>query len=248
MLLIVFFSSISHIYNSPAGGKTTVEIAGSRGVTTLSYDGNYTSEWGDGKEHPDNYRSARVLFSWAPLLSNREFRSATNSGGGEPSSSECISSPNRGSFSIESGPTAGHSRFPNQCTPRMKLWLQEVHLRSHTLYASRIIIFQFTIRLLIIVWIDRSHTAKSRRIHSRSTVSTGRSNRIYASLISFAIQHSVQKTDWVYGTRWYAPVSRKRLYLRCKFFLFNPCYAVGWLSLSPQWGWVSLRVCAELLE
>ncbi|TFK24631.1 hypothetical protein FA15DRAFT_408880 [Coprinopsis marcescibilis] len=38
----------------PAGGSFTVEIAGNRGQTTLSFNGQFTSEWPDGQQHPDD--------------------------------------------------------------------------------------------------------------------------------------------------------------------------------------------------
>ena len=40
---------------SPAGGSFTVEIAGNKAQTTFSYGGIYTSNFGDGLQHPDNY-------------------------------------------------------------------------------------------------------------------------------------------------------------------------------------------------
>jgi hypothetical protein len=43
------------ILELPAGGKFTVELAHNRAQTTLSYDGKYTSEWPDGKQHPENW-------------------------------------------------------------------------------------------------------------------------------------------------------------------------------------------------
>lgn len=39
----------------PAGGSFTVELAHNRGQTTLSYNGQYTSEWPDGKQHPEDW-------------------------------------------------------------------------------------------------------------------------------------------------------------------------------------------------
>ncbi|KAL4066486.1 hypothetical protein V8B97DRAFT_1027757 [Scleroderma yunnanense] len=36
----------------PAGGSFTVEIAGNRGVTSLSFNGQYATEWTDGQPHP----------------------------------------------------------------------------------------------------------------------------------------------------------------------------------------------------
>jgi hypothetical protein len=43
------------ILQLPAGGKFTVELAHNRAQTSLSYDGKYTSEWPDGKEHPEDW-------------------------------------------------------------------------------------------------------------------------------------------------------------------------------------------------
>ncbi|KZW00469.1 hypothetical protein EXIGLDRAFT_795961 [Exidia glandulosa HHB12029] len=39
--------------NLPAGGSFTVEMAGNRGQTTLSFGGQFTSEWPDGNQHPE---------------------------------------------------------------------------------------------------------------------------------------------------------------------------------------------------
>ncbi|THU92255.1 hypothetical protein K435DRAFT_672441 [Dendrothele bispora CBS 962.96] len=39
----------------PAGGSFTVEIASNRAKTTLSYNGQYTSDWPDGGNYPDDY-------------------------------------------------------------------------------------------------------------------------------------------------------------------------------------------------
>ncbi|KAG1739391.1 uncharacterized protein EDB91DRAFT_1134902 [Suillus paluster] len=59
----------------PAGGSFTVEIAANRGVTSLSYNGQYATEWGDGGNHPEDY-------------------SITNLDGAPLSDSDCISNPN----------------------------------------------------------------------------------------------------------------------------------------------------------
>ncbi|KAG2068216.1 hypothetical protein BDR04DRAFT_1025185 [Suillus decipiens] len=59
----------------PAGSSFTVEIAANRGVTSLSFNGQYATEWGDGKNHPDDY-------------------SITNLAGAPLSDSDCIGSPN----------------------------------------------------------------------------------------------------------------------------------------------------------
>jgi len=40
----------------PAGGSFTVELAHNRAQTTLSYDGQFTSQWPDGNEHPEDWR------------------------------------------------------------------------------------------------------------------------------------------------------------------------------------------------
>ena len=39
----------------PAGGSFTVELAHNRGRTTLSFNGEFTSEWPDGQQHPENW-------------------------------------------------------------------------------------------------------------------------------------------------------------------------------------------------
>lgn len=43
------------ILELPAGGEFTVELAHNRAMTTLSYDGKFTSAWPDGKDHDDNW-------------------------------------------------------------------------------------------------------------------------------------------------------------------------------------------------
>ncbi|KAI0376862.1 hypothetical protein F5Y04DRAFT_292325 [Hypomontagnella monticulosa] len=39
----------------PAGGSFTVELAHNRGQTTLSFGGQFTSEWPDGASHPEDW-------------------------------------------------------------------------------------------------------------------------------------------------------------------------------------------------
>ncbi|CAI6334187.1 unnamed protein product [Periconia digitata] len=39
----------------PANGNFTVELAGNRGVTTLSYDGKHATDWPDGEQHPEHW-------------------------------------------------------------------------------------------------------------------------------------------------------------------------------------------------
>ena len=39
----------------PANGDFTVELAHNRAATTLSYDGEFVSDWPDGKEHPEDW-------------------------------------------------------------------------------------------------------------------------------------------------------------------------------------------------
>lgn len=43
------------ILNLPAGGTFTVELAHNRAQTTLSYGGQYASEWPDGNTHPEDW-------------------------------------------------------------------------------------------------------------------------------------------------------------------------------------------------
>jgi hypothetical protein len=43
------------VLSLPAGGSVTVEMAHNRAQTTLSYGGQYVSDWPDGKSHPDNW-------------------------------------------------------------------------------------------------------------------------------------------------------------------------------------------------
>ncbi|CAG7848881.1 SubName: Full=Uncharacterized protein {ECO:0000313/EMBL:CCA72555.1} [Serendipita indica DSM 11827] len=59
----------------PAGGSFTVELAMNKAFTSLSYNGQYTTEWGDGQHHPEGY-------------------SSTNTGGASLNSAGCLSSPN----------------------------------------------------------------------------------------------------------------------------------------------------------
>ncbi|KAI0155446.1 hypothetical protein GGR52DRAFT_205975 [Hypoxylon sp. FL1284] len=41
----------------PAGGSFTVELAHNRAQTTLSFNGQFTSEWPDGQQHPEDWHS-----------------------------------------------------------------------------------------------------------------------------------------------------------------------------------------------
>ncbi|KAG2047952.1 hypothetical protein BDR06DRAFT_963293 [Suillus hirtellus] len=59
----------------PAGSSFTVEVAANRGVTSLSFNGQFATEWGDGQNHPEDY-------------------SITNLAGAPLSGSDCIGSPN----------------------------------------------------------------------------------------------------------------------------------------------------------
>ncbi|PPR05141.1 hypothetical protein CVT26_012227 [Gymnopilus dilepis] len=47
----------------PAGKSFTVEIASNRAKTTLSYNGQYTSEWPDGGSYPEDYNVASCITS-----------------------------------------------------------------------------------------------------------------------------------------------------------------------------------------
>jgi hypothetical protein len=40
----------------PAGGSFTVELAHNRAQTTMSYDGQYASQWPDGNQHPEDWK------------------------------------------------------------------------------------------------------------------------------------------------------------------------------------------------
>jgi len=40
----------------PAGGSFTVELAHNRGQTTMSHNGQFTSQWPDGREHPEDWK------------------------------------------------------------------------------------------------------------------------------------------------------------------------------------------------
>lgn len=39
----------------PAGGQFTVELAHNQAQTTLSFNGQFVSDWPDGKTHPENW-------------------------------------------------------------------------------------------------------------------------------------------------------------------------------------------------
>jgi hypothetical protein len=43
------------VFTLPAGGTVTVEMAHNRAQTTLSYGGQYASDWPDGKDHNDTW-------------------------------------------------------------------------------------------------------------------------------------------------------------------------------------------------
>ncbi|KAL0958757.1 hypothetical protein HGRIS_014079 [Hohenbuehelia grisea] len=47
----------------PAGGSFTVEMAGNRGQTTLSFNGRFASDWPDGQNHPDNWNVPTCITS-----------------------------------------------------------------------------------------------------------------------------------------------------------------------------------------
>ncbi|KAF8191670.1 hypothetical protein K438DRAFT_900332 [Mycena galopus ATCC 62051] len=47
----------------PAGETFTVEIASDRGETTLSFDGQYTSDWPDGQNYPSDYNVPTCITS-----------------------------------------------------------------------------------------------------------------------------------------------------------------------------------------
>jgi len=44
----------------PAGGKFMVELAHNRGQTTLSFGGQYASDWPDGSDHPEDWHGANA--------------------------------------------------------------------------------------------------------------------------------------------------------------------------------------------
>lgn len=44
-----------------------VEIASNRGETTLSFDGDYTTDWPDGQNYPDDYVRLPPL-AWSSFL------------------------------------------------------------------------------------------------------------------------------------------------------------------------------------
>ena len=52
---------LSHYTDSPACGTFTAELAPSRAHSTLSYDGRYISEWGDGKQDPDDWNNSTIV-------------------------------------------------------------------------------------------------------------------------------------------------------------------------------------------
>lgn len=99
----------------PAGGNFTVEIAANRAFTTLSYEGRYTSNWGDGQNHPSDYVSSYHLFNsviyahFSVLVQNNP---------------NCIGAPNSASDYIS---MRGLNLPYHQCTPRIEAWQQALH-------------------------------------------------------------------------------------------------------------------------
>jgi len=47
----------------PAGGSFTVEMGSNRAKTSLSYGGQYTSDWPDGGHYPDDYHRSECIIS-----------------------------------------------------------------------------------------------------------------------------------------------------------------------------------------
>lgn len=43
------------VLSLPAGGSITVELATNQAFTTMSYEGQHTSDWPDGADHPENW-------------------------------------------------------------------------------------------------------------------------------------------------------------------------------------------------
>ena len=43
------------ILQLPAGGSVAVELATNQGLTTLSFNGDYATEWPDGQQHPEDW-------------------------------------------------------------------------------------------------------------------------------------------------------------------------------------------------
>lgn len=61
----------------PAGGQFTVEMAGNKGLTTLSHGGKFAKTFGDGEDHPDGLEKSNgdwsvvqqlVCRSWTDTL------------------------------------------------------------------------------------------------------------------------------------------------------------------------------------
>ncbi|KAJ7789847.1 hypothetical protein B0H14DRAFT_3572414 [Mycena olivaceomarginata] len=52
----------------PAGKSFMVEIASNRGETTLSFDGDYTTDWPDGQNYPDDYNVDTCITSPNTLI------------------------------------------------------------------------------------------------------------------------------------------------------------------------------------
>ncbi|KAF8237042.1 hypothetical protein L208DRAFT_1450785 [Tricholoma matsutake] len=65
------------ILNLPAGGNFTVEIAANRAFTTLSYEGRYTSNWGDGQNHPSDYNNPNCIGAPNMHTQNRSMAAGT---------------------------------------------------------------------------------------------------------------------------------------------------------------------------
>jgi hypothetical protein len=46
--------------NLPANGEFTAELAHNRAFTTLSYNGQFVTDWPDGKTHPEDWNGGNI--------------------------------------------------------------------------------------------------------------------------------------------------------------------------------------------
>lgn len=61
----------------PSGGQFTIEIATNRAKTSLSYDGRDTTEWPDGRQHPEDWNEPDCITDPNMHTQNRSMASGT---------------------------------------------------------------------------------------------------------------------------------------------------------------------------
>ncbi|KAG0645601.1 hypothetical protein D0Z07_8500 [Hyphodiscus hymeniophilus] len=60
----------------PAGGSINVELAHNRAQTTLSFNGQFASDWPDGQDHPDDWNASPNCLSDGALHTSNESTTA----------------------------------------------------------------------------------------------------------------------------------------------------------------------------